>query len=110
MEKDPYFDIDDEPTDNAMVEGDEAEAVEEVAAELAPEPEPEAPAPEPAPSASQSIGGIPTPPEDIPLDIHAKSAAAGTQYPTEDPGDQHTVWSPSPGVIGSHAQGFRKVK
>jgi len=96
MEKD-YFDIDD-----PVVEGDdleptpeEVEAVAEATAELSPEP----------PKPSRSIGGIPEP--IIPLELHAKS---GTQYPTEDPGDDTTIWSPSPGVVGCHKQGFRKVK
>ena len=67
----------------------EAEAVAEVAAELAP-----APAPAPV----------------VPLSTHAKSAAAGAPYPTEDPGDDTTIWSPRPGMIGSNAQGFRKIR
>ena len=89
MEKD-YFDID-------GVEGEDVE-LEEVEAVAEPEPEPEpvpveAPAPDPM----------------IPLDTHVKSARAGGQYPTEDPGDLTTIWSPNPGVIGSHQQGFRKI-
>ena len=84
-DKDKYFDI-------AGVEGDEApeaeaEAVAEVAEVLTPEPDP---------------------PTSLLAD-HAKSVAAGGQYPTEDPGDDTTIWSPSPGVIGSNKQGFRKI-
>ena len=44
-----------------------------------------------------------------PLIDHATLAAAGGRYPTEDPGDDMTIWSPSPGVIGCNKQGFRKV-
>ena len=89
MEKD-YFDIE-------GVEGDdELTPAPENAVTPEPEPEPEpAPAPEPTPQ---------------PLELHAKSAAAGGQYPTEDPGDDTTIWSPTPGVIGSNKQGFRKIK
>ena len=118
MDREPDYFADD--VDPATVEGDEAEAeaVAEVAAELAPEPEPEpepTPEPEPVvqPGASQSIGGIPTPPEDIPLAVTAERAGSkegGVQYPTEDPGDQDTVWSPRPGLIGSHRRGFRKIR
>ncbi len=86
MSEREYFDIE-------GVEGDdvteEAEAVAEIAAELAPEPTPDPPM--------------------APLADHATSAAAGGKYPTEDPGDDTTIWSPSPGVIGSNKQGFRKV-
>jgi len=85
MSEREYFDIE-------GVEGDEApeaevEAVAEVSGALSPKP---------------------TPPV-VPLAMHAESAALGGQYPTEDPGDDTTIWSPSPGVIGSNKQGFRKV-
>lgn len=106
FERDPdYFDIEgvegDDLEADSVAEGEaavvEAEAVAEVATELAAEPEPDPPGPAPAPEPM------------IPLDMHVKSAAAGGQYPTEDPGDDTTIWSPSPGVIGSNQQGFRKI-
>lgn len=110
FEREPdYFDVPgvegDDLEQDSVAEGEaadvEAEAVAEVAAELASEPEP-TPSPVPPPSNA--------PPEPmIPLDMHVKSAAAGGQYPTEDPGDGTTIWSPSPGVIGSNQQGFRKI-
>ena len=109
-EKD-YFDIegvegDDAPADS-VAEGEaavvEAEAIAEVAAELTPEPEPE-------PEVVQKTRPVPEPEPAVPLEMHAKSAAAGGQYPTEDPGDDTTIWSPRPGVIGSTKQGFRKIK
>lgn len=94
-DKDEYFDI-------AGVEGDdladEQDAVAEVAKTLSPEPEPE-PEPEKQPE-----------PPIISIADHAKSAAAGSLYPTEDPGDDTTVWSPRPGVIGRNNQGFRKIR
>ena len=84
-DKDKYFDI-------AGVEGDEV-----------PEAEVEAVA-----EAAEVLTPAPTPPV-VPLAMHAESAALGGQYPTEDPGDDTTIWSPSPGIIGCNKQGFRKV-
>ena len=96
-DKDEYFDIegvegDEVPTPTleeveATLEA-EQEAVAEVAKELSPEPSPPMTA----------------------LSDHATSAAAGGKYPTEDPGDDTTVWSPRPGVIGRNNQGFRKIR
>ena len=47
----------------------------------------------------------------IPLSLHVESAKAEglAGYPTEDPGDPDVMWSPSPGMIGCHRLGFRKV-
>ena len=85
-DKDKYFDIEGVEGDDLEAEA-EAEAVAEVAEVLTPEPAPPM----------------------VPLADHATSAAAGGQYPTEDPGDDTTIWSPSPGIIGSNKQGFRKI-
>jgi len=91
-DKDEYFDIEgvegDEVPDIApVIEAEaEVEAVAEVAEVLTPEP-----------------------PSSL-LSDHAESAALGGKYPAEDPGDDTTIWSPRPGVIGSRRQGFRKIK